>query len=99
MNDFSADQTSSDGHSPFLAVFVVFVALLVGYALQLWNLAAQAQQIQKTDASLVSLQPQVKILSTTLQGVSRDLMILSTNSPAARQIVSEFGIRVDQRGR
>ena len=96
MSESFENPPAEAGHSPFFANMVVFIALLIGYGLQLWNLAAQNDQIRKTDAFLDAQKPKVREIGAILQGVSHDLVGLSSNSPAAKQIVTEFGIRLQQ---
>ncbi len=91
-----ADEQST-GHSPFWPITVVFVALMIGYSIQLWGLFNQRQQIQKTEASLRGLEPQARLVNTTLQKVSQELIELSATSAPAKQIVNDFNIRINQR--
>ncbi len=80
--------------SPFGVLAVVFTALLIGYATQFWGLARQNRQLRRFDASLEQALPRARVISDKLQAVSKDLVDLAAISPAARQIVNEFEIRL-----
>ncbi len=80
-------------YSPFWAVFVVFLTMGIGYAIQLGSLWNQYQQTRKTEAMLVEMLPQVRAINTKLQKVTQELIQLSATSAPARQIVADFNIQ------
>lgn len=84
---------ATGSHSPFWAIAIVFLALIIGYAIQLENLWTQRQQAKRTQAALVEMLPQVKAIGGKLQKVSEELIQISATSAPARQIVEEFNIQ------
>lgn len=94
MSEMPENQTPASERSPFLAVTIVFSVLVIGYSLQLYTLFEQRKQLKRTNASYAELRPQIQNLSTVLQGVSQELVGLSTNSPVAEKIVRDFGIKI-----
>ena len=91
------DDSTTQRYSPFWPITIVFVALMIGYSIQLGGLFNQRQQIQKTEISLTGLLPQAQAVNATLQKVSQELIELSATSVPAKQIVNDFNIRINPR--
>lgn len=87
------DTIRSNGYSPFWPIAMVFLALMIGYSIQLWGLVAQYRQLKSSETSLTAVMPQVQVINGTLQNVSQNLLDLSTTDPVAKQLVNEFNIR------
>ncbi|MDD2710248.1 MAG: hypothetical protein PHV34_19875 [Verrucomicrobiae bacterium] len=84
---------SEQKFSPFWPLTMVFLALVVGYSIQLSGFLDQRKKLQMTETGLKQAMPQVQILNGKLRAVSLDLVKLAPNNPNARQIVAEFGIQ------
>jgi Tfp pilus assembly protein PilO len=88
-----ASENGASDYSPFWAVAIVFLVLMIGYTVQLYNQWDQRHQARNTEAALVEMMPRVKAINAKLEGVSQELIRLSATSATAKQIVEEFGIR------
>lgn len=80
-------------YSPFGAIVLVFLALVIGYSIQLGSLWNQYQQNKQAQTALVEMLPQVKAVNAKLQKVSQELIQMSATSAPAKQIVAEFNIQ------
>jgi hypothetical protein len=80
-------------HSPFWAIAMVFVTLVVVNAIQLVNLWNQHQIATQTDAALLKVLPQAKETNNKLRAIGEELIRLSATSVPAGEIVAEFNIR------
>ena len=83
----------SSEYSPFWAVAIVFLVLMIGYTVQMQSQWNQRRQARNTEVALAELMPRVNAIDTKLENVSQELIRMSATSAAARQIVEEFNIR------
>lgn len=89
----NASSSCSTCRCPSISIAAVLVALCVAYGVQIWGLYTQRSQIKKLEASYENVLPQVRTVTTKLQGISQDLLKMSSTSPAADRIVREFNIK------
>jgi hypothetical protein len=88
---------SNEAKTPdyFLAILLLSVAIVVTSGTQLFNSFQQRSQLKKSLVQAAAAEKQAVAVSNTLQGLSRDLVGLSATSNGAKQIVQEFGIRIN----
>jgi len=91
----NASAGPSKSYSPFWplwGVFAVLVFLQTEYVLDDFN---QRSQILATRAQLKSNLTKAETINQTTEAVGRELVSISTNSPEAAKIISEFKIKIN----
>ncbi|NUN93764.1 MAG: hypothetical protein HUU04_08295 [Verrucomicrobiae bacterium] len=95
-------ESRTDGRalrSAFLPIFIVFLALLVGYGIQLVQVIIQNGELRRNNASTEQMLARVPVILSKLQSVNKDLVEAASTSPAAKQLLGEFGARPAQPAR
>jgi len=87
MND---ERPFSRLYSPFWAVWMAFLAIILFHSVQIKVLFQQRKQLRATMNEAVKSQT----VSATMLNVSRDLIQMAEYSPASRQIVEDFQIQI-----
>ena len=86
-------ETTPMPYSPFLAVTLVFLTLIILQCCFLWDDYSLRKDMLTTQANLTdSLARAQKIIQIT-EGITRDIYVRSNDSEEARKIAAEFEIR------
>ena len=83
-------------HSPFWAVWIVFLTLAILQVLNLIGDFKQRSQLQTTEAQMKIPVVQAKAIRLTIEAVGRELLALSKDSAEAAKIVAEFKITLNE---
>ncbi len=83
-------------YTPFTAILIIVVALLIVYGLQLRTIITQRSMIKNANAELASVMPQAEALNNTMVAISQDLLSMSPTNQSARQIIADFKIQAVQ---
>ena len=86
--------TTPKTYSPFWALGVVFVTLILLQTFSLWDDFKQRSRIMVASAQLKSLVGQAQTTIATTEAVGRELVVLSAASEEARKIIAEFKIQI-----
>ena len=77
----------------FWSIWLVFLAFAIVYSVQTKTMLDQRRQLKSSLTDLKKVLPQAKVLNTTMGDLSRELLSMAPNDPAARQIVADFKIK------
>jgi len=77
-------------YSPFWAVWMAFLAIILFHSMQIKALFQQRKQLRATLNEAAKSQT----VNATMVNVSRDLIQMAEYFPAARQIVEDFRIQI-----
>lgn len=87
--------TTPKTYSPFWAILVVFLAFITLQGLQLWNDYTVRDNLLKTQSDLTDALTNAKKVTAITEAVTRDIFVMSKDSPEARKIATEFNIRYE----
>ena len=87
------EHSSENKYSYFWGIWLVFIAFAIVYSLQLKAAFDQKRQLKTSLKELQKVLPQAKYINGTMADMSRELLVMAPNSPAARQIVTDFKIK------
>jgi hypothetical protein len=91
--------TSTDlpqkSYTPFCALLFVFLVFLGVNAAHVFYDLRQRSMISAAQAQLKEGTKQAQTINQTTEALGRDLVALSTNSPEAAKIISEFKIKIN----
>ncbi|MCC7518129.1 MAG: hypothetical protein IT578_02970 [Verrucomicrobiae bacterium] len=90
---------SAGTHSAFLPVFLVFLAFLAGYSLQMVQVFTQNAELRRTAVSEDQTLARAPLVLSKLKAVSKDLEEAAATNPVAKQLLTEFGARPGQPAR
>ncbi len=85
--------TTPKRYSPFWAVSLVFLTLIVLQCCFLWDDYSVRSDLLRTQANLTDALTKAQQISQITEAVSRDIYVMSNDSEEARKIVTEFNIR------
>ena len=83
----------SNKYSYFWSIWLVFLAFAIVYSVQTKAMLDQQRQLKSSLTDLKKVLPQAKVLNGTMGDLSRELLSMAPNDPAARQIVADFKIK------
>lgn len=85
-------------HSPFWAILVVFVTLIILHIAYLVDDLRQRSQIQTAREQLKPEVARIQKLNQTSSAMLREVVVLSSQSAEAERIVKEFNIQINNPG-
>ena len=83
-------------YTPFTAILIILVALLIVYGLQFRTIITQRGMIKSANVELTNVMPQAEALNNTMIAISQDLLSMAATNTAALQIVAECKIQAVQ---
>lgn len=83
-------------YTPFSAILIILIALVVVYGLQLRTILNQRSMIKNANLELTNVMPQAEALNNTMVAISQDLLGMAPTNQTARQIINEFRIQAVQ---
>ncbi len=85
---------SSTQYTAFWPLIIILSTVLIISGFELINLLGQRQQLRLVSAQLEKPAQQAQLINGTLGKMSKELLLLSSNSEEARKIVRDFGIQM-----
>jgi hypothetical protein len=90
--DTSSTPSQSSGHSPFVPVLLVELALIVVLAWQFANASRQRSALRQIEQSRAGMVEQSRAVQGDLQRLASGLLDLAQTDPDARELVQRYGI-------
>ncbi|MDK3160281.1 hypothetical protein QPK87_27525 [Kamptonema cortianum] len=95
-DNFSSLPATEKKYTPFTAILIILVALIVVYGLQFRTIINQRSMIKNANVELSNVMPQAEALNNTMVAISQDLLAMAPTNQSARQIITEFRIQAVQ---